>query len=191
MPSKIVVFLKTIGRKWFWFLLLGILILFFSNQRDAALWITGITLALYIFSYVPFTLRRTRLVRFMKDYYMIEEDTIAESLKKPLRVIQGRLFEIYHNQDVEGWWHVFRKRRNYLIVFSNKRYTFYHQDTILKFIELYQQGADESEILEKLKENDLRTRAEVKAIKETLMKNHKLTERAVSVKEHQELQKKK
>ncbi len=189
MPSQIVVFLKKVGRLWFWFLFLVILIVFIYN-REAALWITGITLALYILSYVPYELKRTRLVRFMKDYYMIEEDTIAENLKKPLRVIQGRLFDIYQKQDVEGFWHIFRKRHNYLIVFANKRYVFYHKDTILKFIELYRQGADESEILEKLKEKDLRTRAEVKIIKETLLKNHKMPERAVSVKEHREEQKK-
>ena len=52
MPGKFVKTLKTIGRKWFIFLVAVILIVFFFNQL-AAIIITIITIILFALSYVP------------------------------------------------------------------------------------------------------------------------------------------
>ena len=112
----------------------------------------------------------------MKGYFMIEDDTIAEGLKRPIRDIREKLFEISQVQNKKKW----------LIVFLNKRYTFYHRDTIEKFTDLYNKGFGDKEILDALQENDLRTRAEVNIIRETLKKHNRLGEREISVKERQD-----
>ena len=112
----------------------------------------------------------------MKGYYMIEDDTIAGEFKRPIRRIRDKMFEISQNQ----------RNRKWVIVFLNKRYIFYHQDTIEKLTDLYNKGYSDKEILELLKENDLRTRAEVTIIKETLIKHGRLGKRAISVKQRQD-----
>ena len=79
-------------------------------------------------------------------------------------------------------------KKKSLIVFINKQYIFYHQKTIEKFLEFYNQGYSEKEILDNLKDYKLNTRTEIKVIKETLVKLDRLTEREISVKEHREKQ---
>lgn len=79
-------------------------------------------------------------------------------------------------------------KKKSLIIFLNKQYIFYHQETIEKFLEFYNQGYSEKEILDNLKEYKLNTRTEIKVIKETLVKLDRLTEREISVKEHREKQ---
>ncbi|MHA1291189.1 MAG: hypothetical protein ACTSQJ_00815 [Promethearchaeota archaeon] len=165
MPKKYVVFFKSVGRKWFLFLIILILIVFIYNQ-EAAIWITAITIGLFLLTYVKPVIFKHKIVKKMKEYYMIEDDTVADLLKKPLREVREVIFKIYQKQ----------KRKKYLIVFLNKHYIFYHQDTIEKYIELYNKGLNEKEILEKLYDNDLRTRAEVKAIKDALIKHFRLAD---------------
>jgi hypothetical protein len=175
MPKKYVVFFKSIGRKWFIILVFIILLIFLYNQI-AAIWVTAITLILFILSYIPEFFFKNKLVRFMKRYYMIEEDTIAQELRRPLREIREKLFELSQNQE----------NKKSLIVFLNKKYIFYHKTTIEKFNELFNEGFGDKEILENLQEYDLRTRAEVKIISETLMKLNRLGERKISVKDRRD-----
>jgi len=175
MPKKYVVFFKSIGRKWFIGLILVILIVFIYNQI-VAIWLTGITLTLFLLSYLPYFFFKNKIKRLMKDYFMIEDDTVAQELRRPIREIREKLFEISQKQKGKKW----------LIIFLNKRYIFYHRDTIQKFTELYHKGYGDKEILENLKENDLRTRAEVKAIMDTLIKHSRLDEREVSVKQRRD-----
>ncbi|MGV9200297.1 MAG: hypothetical protein ACOC44_17295 [Promethearchaeia archaeon] len=163
MPRKITVFLKSVGRKWFIFLLVIILIVFIYNQ-ELAIWLTVIAIILILLSYVPELLFSTKLTRFMKKYYMIEDDTVAQELERPLREVRQKMYEL--SQDLG--------KKDYVIVFLNKRYIFYHGTTIERFNELYAEGKNEKEILEELKPFDLRTRAEVKAIKQTLKKFDRL-----------------
>jgi hypothetical protein len=165
MPRKITVFLKSVGRKWFIFLIIAIIIVFIYN-REIAIWMTVIAIILIVLSYVPNLLFSTKLTRFMKDYYMIEDDTIARELQRPLREVRQKMYEL--SQDLE--------RKDYVIVFLNKHYIFYHGTTVEKFKELYKQGKNEKEILEELKPFDLRTRKEVKTIKQTLNKFDRLEE---------------
>lgn len=107
---------------------------------------------------------------------MIEDDSIAEEMGLPLSEVRQQLFELTQRQAKKPW----------LIIFLNKRYVFIHEDTIHKFTELYNSGYDEKEMLEELKENDLRTKQEVKAIRETLKKLDRLGKREISVQERRD-----
>ena len=112
----------------------------------------------------------------MKGFFMVEDDTIAEEFKRPIREIREKMFDISQDQNKKKW----------LIVFLNKRYIFYHKDTVVKFTDLHNQGYGDKEILDGLQENDLRTRAEVNAIRDTLKKHKRLGEREISVKKRQD-----
>ena len=114
----------------------------------------------------------------MKKYYMVEEDTLAKELGRSLRQIQEKMFEISQEQTKKKW----------LVISLNKRYIFYNSVTIDKLRELHSEGYGEGEILEKLQKYDLRTRAEVKVIIETLSKLERLDERKITVKERQDKQ---
>ncbi|MFX1481148.1 MAG: hypothetical protein ACFFCI_23965, partial [Promethearchaeota archaeon] len=119
-----------------------------------------------------------RLHRFMKQYYMIEDELIAQKFNKPLKKIRDKMFELSQGQEKKKW----------LIVFLNKQYIFVHEDTIQAFKEVYNKGYSEKEILDNLKEYKITTRAEIKIIKDTLIKLNRLSEREISVKEHKEKQ---
>ena len=175
MPKSYVVFFKSVGRKWFLFLIIVIIIIFVYNQM-AAIVVTAITLILFVLSYIPVFFFKSKIMRFMKGFYMIEEDTIASELKRPLRDIREKMFELSQTQQSKDW----------LIVFLNKRYIFYHKDTIKKFEDLYNKGYGDKEALEDLRDFDLRTRAEVKAIMDTLVKLDRLGQREVSVKDRRD-----
>ena len=57
---------------------------------------------------------------------------------------------------------------------------------IEKFKEVYHKGLEDKKILENLKEFNIVTRAEVKAIEDALIKYEKLSKREISVKEQKE-----
>lgn len=177
MPKKWKVVLKTIGRKWF-LILVVVIIIVVVYSPIAAIWMTGITLILFLLSYIPRLFFKNKLHKFLKKYYKIEDNLIARKFKKPLEKIQDELFELSQNQEKKSW----------LITFLNKQYVFYHQETIEKFKEVYNKGYTEKEILDSLKDFKVNTRAEIKIIKETLVKLERLSERKISVKEHKEKQ---
>jgi len=112
----------------------------------------------------------------MKGYYMVEDDTVAKEIRKPLREVREKMFDLSQDQSKKKW----------VIVFLNKRYIYFNKVTIAKFQELYHEGYSEAEILENMKDYDLRTRAEVKSIIETLKKLERLGERRTSVKQRQD-----
>ncbi len=199
MPKKRVIFFKSIGRKWFIILVIIIFIVFIYNQT-MALWLTTITLFLFLLSYFPQIFFNTRLLLFMKGYYMIEEDTIAQKLKQPIHKIRERMYHISQNQLlaysikkhmklIKRIKLLLKKKKKWLIIFYNKRYIYFHKETIVKFIDFHNKGFGEKEMLEKLKDNDLRMRAEVKIIRDTLIKHNRLKGSQISVKEHQEKEK--
>ncbi|MFX1257152.1 MAG: hypothetical protein ACFFAN_04805 [Promethearchaeota archaeon] len=176
MPSKFVIFLKSIGRKWFLFLIAFILILAIYHQI-AAIVITLIAVGLFILSYVPSFLLKRKLLKFMDNYYRIEDNQIAKKLNRSLRDIQGKMFDLSLKQEYRNW----------LIVFLNNHYIFYHELTIERFKKLYNKGFNDKEILDNLKKTDIETRGEIKAIADTLIKNNRLKSvREISVKAHTE-----
>jgi hypothetical protein len=199
MANKIIILLKTIGRKWFLFLVIAILITALYNQI-AAIVITIISIGLFVLSYIPGLYFRHKLVKFMKEYYRIEDIAIAKFFGKPIEKIQNQMYKISQKQTNKGRLFIFLEKilnkiykraqkpakKEWLIIFLEKHYIFYHTLTIEKFKELYNKGYGDKEILENLKEYELKSRAEIKTITDTLIKYEKLTERHISVKEHEE-----
>ncbi len=114
----------------------------------------------------------------MKGFYKIEDGLIARKLKKSTEKVREQMFELSQNQ----------AKKNWLIVFLNKQYIFYHQETIQAFKEVYNKGFTEKEMLDNLKDYKINARVEIKAIKDNLIKLERLSEREVSVKERKEKQ---
>ncbi|MFX0000245.1 MAG: hypothetical protein ACFE88_09015 [Candidatus Hermodarchaeota archaeon] len=177
MPKKYIVIIKTIGRSWF-IILVAIIIIVAIYNPIAAIWMSGITLVLFLLSYVPRLFFKNKIHKFMKKFYKIEDELIARKFNKPIKKIQEELFELSQNQEKKPW----------LVAFLNKQYVFYHQKTIEKFIELYNKGYSEKEILDNLKNFKVVTKAEIKTIKESLIKLNRLSEREISVKERRDQQ---
>ncbi|MFX1258243.1 MAG: hypothetical protein ACFFAN_10310 [Promethearchaeota archaeon] len=104
----------------------------------------------------------------MNNYYRIEETTVAKKLMRPLQEIHDQMFNLSNRQ----------KWKNWVIVFLNNRYIFYHKYTLDKFKKLYNKGYSEKEIFENLKEEvKMRTRAEIKAIINTLIELNRVNKR--------------
>ena len=191
MPSKIRIILKSIARKWFIILILIILIIAYvgwstNENLTPAIVVTIIAMALLILSYIWRFFKSKKLKRFMKKYYRIEDKTIAKKLGRSLRSVQDKMFELSQKQKKRKKWQFWSKEKNWLILFLNSSYIFYHKNTIQKFKEFYHKGLENKEILENLKEFNIETRAEVKAIEDALIKYEKLSKREISVKERQE-----
>ncbi len=194
MPSKIVIFLKTILKYWFIYLVVAILIIYLYYPTHA-IWITVISIILIGLSFLPGLYFRLRLVKFMKEYYRIDDKTIAKYFKKALRKIQNKMFSLSKKQEGKKWLKKLIKGRSdsskklekkkWLINFFNKQYIFYHKETIEKIKELYYKGYSDKEILEDLKDYEIKSRDEFKSIIETLIKYERLSEREFSVKERQ------
>ena len=119
----------------------------------------------------------------MKKYYMIEDKTVAKKLRSPLSHVQEQMFELSQKQLFKKKWKFWIKEKNWLIIFHDKHYIFYNERTIDDYKKLYKQGFGDKEILDKLKKHNLATRAEVKTIEENLIKQNKMGERKISVKE--------
>jgi len=154
-----------------WILLIAVILVTFIFNQMLAIWITlallGIALLVYLFS-LPF---KKKLIRTMQKYVRIIDTDVSEELNQSIERIRKNLHSLYKNQ----------KKRRGLIIFLNKRYIFYNTVSVSKFLELFNNGIKEKEILEQLKEKiGLRTRAEVKAIKDTLI-NHKKMEKSESI----------
>jgi len=175
MPGKFVKALKTIGRKWFIFLIVTILIVFFFNPF-AAIIITIITIILFGISYVPTLLFSKKLNRFLSNITVIEDKVVARRLKRPLAQVQEKMYKLSKNQNKKDW----------LIIFHNGHYSFYNEKVIKRFKVFYNKGLGEKEILEQLKNFEINTRAEIKAIEDTLVNNDRLKGRKVSVKEYRD-----
>jgi hypothetical protein len=178
MPKQYIVIAKTIWRHWFWILIIIIIILAVYREYLAAIILTVIFIVFFLFSYIPALFFKGRLTRFMKKYYRIEDIIVAKKLKKKINKIREKMFNLSQKQEKKSW----------LIAFLNKQYIYYHEQTIAKFIELYNKGFTEKEIFEGLLEFELKTRAEVKVITDNLIKLNRLSDREISVKEHKKKQ---
>lgn len=148
------------------FVILGIILYIFTYYNQIyAIITTAIFLIIYIISYLVSLSLKKRLIRSAKKYPLVNDKEMAKKLQRPVEEIRNILFSLSKNQ----------KRKRWLIVFLNKRYIFYNEDTIDRFKELYQMGYNEKEILKNLQKRiKVRTRAEIKAIENTLMNQHRL-----------------
>ena len=101
---------------------------------------------------------------------MIEDKTIAQNLTRPLEEIREIMQKLSTHQKSNKW----------LIVFLNDRYIFYHKNIIREFNEMYYNGYNEKRIFEALKPKiNIRTRAEIKAIEDTLIHQKRLKKREI------------
>lgn len=198
MPNKLVVLFKRIIKFWFIILVIAILIVYLYYPTHA-IWITVISIIIIVLSFIPSLYLRVRLVRFMKEYYRIDDKTIAKYFRKPLRKIQNKMFTMSQKQEGKSWLKRLLKRllkrtsepslqldkRKWLIIFYNRQYIFYHLETIEKIKTLYRKGYSDKEMVEDLREYEIKSRDEIKAIIEALIKIRRLNEREISVKERQ------
>ena len=175
MPRKFVKTLKTIGRKWFIFLV-AIIIVVFIFYQIAAIIITIITIILFALSYIPTLLFYKKLNKFLSGVNSIDDKTVARKLKHPLAQIQDKMNKLSKKQG----------KKNSLIIFTNGHYIFYNEKIIANFKTYYIKGLGEKEVLEKLKKFNIETRTEIKTIEESLIKHNRLEERKVSVKEYRD-----
>ncbi len=164
MPNKIIVVLKSIGRYWFTLLIITIIIVAFYNQQ-AAIIIAIITLVLYIISYIPFLVFRSRLLRNLKKFNRVDDATIAKKMGKDLKSIKNKLFSLSQHQEKKKW----------LVIFTNKTYIFYAPKTISEYKKLYEKKKEETQILEELKKFDINSKEEIKNIKEALLKFRRIS----------------
>ncbi len=172
MPSVIKKFFKSIGRYWFLLSIVIILVIFSYNQ-EVAIWLTLILLILLTLSYIPSMSFKKKFIQAMRDYDVITDSEISKKLMRPLNYIREQMFILFKNQ----------KRKKWLIILLNNRYIFYNFIAIQKFKELYDKGYGEKQILENLQnELDIKTRAEIKAIEDTLIHLKRLKKRKLSAK---------
>jgi hypothetical protein len=137
-----------------------------------------VTIILYLASFIPNLFFSNRFTRYVKKFHSIEDKNLVKKFNKPLRKIQEKLFELSQKQ----------KKKDWVIIYLNKQYIIYNEEIIEKFKELYNNGFGEKEILETLQSYGIKTRAEIKAITDTLIKYDKLEERDVSVKTYRDEQ---
>ena len=128
MPSQFIIFVKSIVRKWFLFVIVIILIIALVGwigwkDLSVAIIVTIIFIALLILSYIPKVYFSQKLRKFMLTYYRIEDKTIAKELRRTLSDVQEKMFNMWQKQENYDW----------LIIFLNKHYIFYHKLTIEKF----------------------------------------------------------
>lgn len=102
----------------------------------------------------------------MQEYSIISDIDVAEKLKRSVEDIRKILYSLAKNQ----------KKKRWLVVFLNRRYIFLNENGVERFKQFYKRGFSEKLILENLQqEMKIRSRAEVKAIENTLASNNRLS----------------
>ena len=163
--SKKDVDIFTILKKIWIFLLIGVVLIIFLFNREIAIWVTIISLVTLIIYYLPYLSFKSRMIRFMNQHSKIEDKNVAQNFGVKLDEIKEKMHKLFQSQ----------KRKKWLIVFLSNRYIFYREDIISKFKELYYRQYNEKQIFENLKGTvNIRTRAEIKAILDTLVNLNKL-----------------
>lgn len=160
-------FIRFLKKYWFYLILSIIVILFFINNI-AAIISTVIFSILLIIYYIFSSNFKIKLMKFMENYQMIEDNKIAEMLMLPLKDIKECMNRIAKKQ----------KRKQWLIVSSNNRFIFYNQTIIEQFKELFYKGLTEKEIFNKLSEKiAIKSRAQIKAIENVLIEHNRIQKR--------------
>ena len=156
-----------------WIFLIGlILVIFFFINRLLAIGLTFLLLAVALLIYISSLTFKKKLIRIMQKHNRIVDNDLAKDLNYKIEKIRKTMSKLHNHQ----------KNRSGLVVFLSDRYIFYNSETIDKFKQLYNKGLREKEILEHLKTNiDVKTRAEIKAIRDTLINHKKLEEKDIEV----------
>jgi len=159
-----------------WIITVGTIFAIFIFYKEIAIWFTLILLIIAIASYVYSLTFKKKLIRAMQKYQRIIDIDIAKELNQSIEKIRKKLSKVYKHQ----------KKSAGLLVFLNNRYIFYNAESINKLKLLYNKNIREKEIFEISKTTiGLRTRAEVKAIKDQLMnhKNNETNQKLITIKD--------
>lgn len=175
MLEKSKIYLKAIKKYWI-FIFAFVVIAISFNNLTAAIWITFIAIIIYLTTWIPSIIFSRRFKKIMKEHKTLDDITISKKIRKPLTKTQEHMFILSQKQYKKDW----------VIVYINKHYSYYNQDIVKKFKILYDKGLGEKEILEGFNNSFIKTRPEIKAIEEILIKTNRIKERSVSVKEYRD-----
>ena len=154
-----------IAKRFLFYVLLGILFIIFFLNRILGLWLSGFVFLAYFISYLTSHSSKRRLLRSIRDYLIISDIEIAKKLNRPIEDIRSILFTLSKNQ----------RKKNWLIVYLNKRYLFLNDQGVKQFELLYYKGYNEKKIFENLQHKmQIKSRAEVKAIVTTMADQNRL-----------------
>jgi len=155
-----------VAKKFLFYGLLGILVIIFFLNRLLGLWLSGFLFLAYFLSYLISHSSKRRLLRSIRDYLIISDVEIAKKLNRPIEDIRSILFSLSKNQ----------RKKNWLIVYLNKRYLFLNEQAVKHFELLYYKGYNEKKIFESLQHKmRIKSRAEVKAIVSTMTNQNRLS----------------
>lgn len=163
MVKKYIKIAKKIWRLWFLILIAVIIVVAFLHLL-AAIILTVITIILFIASYIPSFFFKARVLRYLKNYYRITENEITQHFSDKQEKVRKILFELFQDQEEKDW----------LMVLLNNTYIFYNSDMVKKYKEFYEKGYGEKKIFTLLQKVNMETRAEVKAMENTLENNDRL-----------------
>ena len=175
MLEKSKVYLKAIKKYWIFIFAIVVIAISFNNLTTA-IWITLIAIIVYLTSWIPSIIFSYHIRKILNAHQTLDDKTIAKLMRKDLSRIQKHLFLLSQKQD----------KKDYVIIYINKHYMYYHKDIIERYKTLYHKGLGEKEILEDFNNTFIKTRPEVKAIDDVLIKTNRLDERSVSVKEYRD-----
>ena len=175
MLEKSKMYLKAIKKYWIFIFAVIVIAIAFTNL-SIAIWITLIAIIVYLASWIPSIIFSRNFKKIMKGYKTFDDITIAKKIGKPLNKVQEHMFILSQKQTNKDW----------VIIYINKHYQFYNESIIKKYKKLYNNGLGEKEILENFNESYIKTRPEVKAIEETLIRTDRIDERSISVKEYRD-----
>ena len=153
-------------RKIIFYLALGIIIVIFIFDQLIAIVLACIFFLIFLVSYSISLSSKRRLLELINSYLIISDTEIAEKIQRPLNEIRKILSRLDKNQTKKKW----------LVANLSNRYIFLNEKGVEKFKQSYEQGYNEKKILESLQnEMGITSRAEVRAIQNTLTEHNRLT----------------
>jgi hypothetical protein len=155
-----------IAKRFVFYGLLGVLFVVFFVNRILGLWLSGFFFLAYFISYMISASSKRKLLRAIRGYLIISDEEIAKKLKRPIEDVRNILFSLSKNQ----------KKKDWLVVYLNKRYLFLNDRAVKHFELLYYKGYNEKRILENLQHKmRIKSRAEVKAIVTTMANQNRIS----------------
>lgn len=165
-------FIELFRKYWFSSIIVLIFIVFIFI-REVAIWITLVLLIVLILVYLPSLSFTSKLIKYMKKHKTIEDKAIAKKFARPLDEIKEKMDHLATKQ----------KGKNWLIASMNNRYVFYNGETLEKFKDFYKMGFNEKRIFDNLRKDvKIRTRAEIKAMEDTLISLNRIRKRDIESK---------
>jgi MFS superfamily sulfate permease-like transporter len=164
-------------RKISFYLILVVIVLIFIFDQIVAIVVGCIFFLIYLISYSINLSSKKRLLRLIENNLIISDQEIADKIQSPLDEVRKTLSRLAKNQ----------KKKEWLVVFLNNRYIFLNEEGVEKFKHYYEQGFNEKNILESLKnEMNINSRAEVRAIQVTLTDLNRLNYSNLDYKKEQQ-----